>query len=146
MQRVYELQSNWDERSKLRKFAISKPPVRPPYQAPSYTPNNLEKHSVPNRNDNAGYQGYSFSQKDKELKDQLNKKKNLLEKEIRKVKDQSQNFSVNENQSLSIEKPNTDNNINNSNEFERGREDILKNLYNSLVNIRNVNYRYIENV
>lgn len=31
MQRVYEIQSNWDEREKLRHFAISRPPVVPPF-------------------------------------------------------------------------------------------------------------------
>jgi len=35
LQRVYELQSNWDEREKLRLYATSRPPVIPPYPIPT---------------------------------------------------------------------------------------------------------------
>ncbi len=40
MQRVFEMQSSWDEREKLRHFAISRPPVQPPWpiQSPTYKP------------------------------------------------------------------------------------------------------------
>lgn len=100
MQRVLELQANWDERQKLRRFSISRPPViSPPYpiQAPAYSPNLLTTISQPpleygrrlgdDEANNAGSNGYSFKMKKDELSEKLHNIKESLEEEIKETKD-----------------------------------------------------------
>jgi hypothetical protein len=71
MQRVYEIQSSWDERKKLRHFAL-RPPITPPYPytAPVYSPNLLSVYGRPSNDgtrqmvttaNNPGSEGYSYS-------------------------------------------------------------------------------------
>jgi len=78
MQRVYEIQSSWDQRRKLRHFAL-RPPMQPslPYKSPVYNPNLFSLFAKPSHDgtremktlNNPGFTGYSFSQKLKKKKD-----------------------------------------------------------------------------
>lgn len=78
MQRVYEIQSSWDQRNKLRHFAL-RPPMQPslPYKSPVYNPNLLSLFAKPSPDgkremstiNNSGFSGYSFSQKKKHKND-----------------------------------------------------------------------------
>jgi hypothetical protein len=104
MQRVFEIQANWDERQKLRHFAISRPPVRPPWPivAPGYRPDQVSLYGLPsqdqnrvnnNPHNNSGHAAFSFLEnKDKKLVDNKNQEKiklisekNSIEKEIHKT-------------------------------------------------------------
>lgn len=108
MQRVFEIQSNWDEREKLRQFAISRPPVIPPWpiEAPAYKPDSQPRYPDPSNNNlkvvnnpanNSGPNGFSsFLQNIEKAKNKIDvtkmnkliKYKNTLEQEIKETKKQ----------------------------------------------------------
>lgn len=90
MQRVYEMQSGWDQRRKLRNFAL-RPPMQPsmPYKAPIYDPNLFSLFSKPSQDktkelktsNNSGFSGYSFSQKKKNLLADVDPVENLKQQD-----------------------------------------------------------------
>jgi hypothetical protein len=101
MERVFEIQANWDQREKLRNFAISRSPVIPPYQiqAPMYNPDNklvVEPSNV---------KKFKFQQVNKqEISNEfLRKVKDKLESRM-KIVEEDINKTMNEIQALKNEK------------------------------------------
>ncbi len=90
MQRVYEIQSGWDQRRKLRNFAL-RPPMQPslPYNSPIYNPNLFSLFSKPSPDktknmktiNNSGFSGYSFSQKKKNAEAEIDPVENLKQQD-----------------------------------------------------------------
>ena len=90
MQRVYEIQSGWDQRRKLRNFAL-RPPMQPslPYNSPVYNPNLFSLFSKPSPDktknmktiNNSGFSGYSFSQKRKNAEAEIDPVENLRQQD-----------------------------------------------------------------
>ena len=77
MQRVFEIEANWDQREKLRNFALTRSPVVPPYQiqAPVYDPENKIVMEPPKK----GKKGFAFQE--------LNDKQEISSKFLKKVKE-----------------------------------------------------------
>jgi hypothetical protein len=114
MQRVFEIQSNWDEREKLRQFSVARPPVRPPWPiiAPAYQPDSVTRvpsnESIKNKANNSG-PGLSFLQSQEKAKKNKSKLEQLiqieqsLKKEILEIKNgknefKKPNLTMNNNQ------------------------------------------------
>ena len=77
MQRVFEIEANWDQREKLRNFALTRSPVVPPYQiqAPVYDPENKIVMEPPKK----GKKGFAFQE--------INDKHEISSKFLKKVKE-----------------------------------------------------------
>jgi hypothetical protein len=101
MQRVYEIQSSWDQRRKLRHFAL-RPPMQPslPYKSPVYNPNLITLFAKPSHDNtremktlnNPGFTGYSFSQKLKKKKDSELDPVEILKQQDEKQEQQNKIF------------------------------------------------------
>jgi hypothetical protein len=50
MQKVFEIQSNWDQRKQMRLFALTPPVVVPP-MAPQYLPPYMKRRDMSSNND-----------------------------------------------------------------------------------------------
>jgi hypothetical protein len=91
MQRVFEVQANWDQREKLRQFSMMRSPMIPPYQiqAPMYNPPNKIVHKT-QENSNANY---AFKEREEDRQqgrpdnDESEKQNKVNEKFLQKVKD-----------------------------------------------------------
>jgi hypothetical protein len=163
MQRVFEIQSNWDEREKLRQFAISRPPVIPPWPivAPAYTPDSEPRYPEPSKDNlrvvknpanNSGPNGFSsFLQNKEKAKNKLDvskmskliKYKNTLEQEIKETKKElQQNKNGGEN---TIQQSYLRKNISPSAEIVN-YECKANEIFQSLKNSKNVDLHSIKNM
>ena len=87
MQRIYEIQSNYEEREKLRLYSTNKPAIIPPYmnfQQPNYMYGGGGMNAQVNvgHNGNNHENGKSFLSDDEEKDKDIESENNMIEKKL----------------------------------------------------------------